>query len=333
MEQKTQSKNPYLRLGLIKNPFPSIPISLPFRDSPFCKEVFKTKIQYLEEFAFKVKNLSPQICLIVGERGCGKSAILKFLLKECQKLESTVSIYMTFGLTSGFAPLYRSALWWLGKDFIRNVCVSKASSHILPKYFLDFKLNPDKAYSRLIFIGDNIKFPILVELLNLIAEDKNIIIGIDSFDNIFSLLANNQKIDLIYGFNRLVFGIDGNVALFINARGNMLNWLKENRLELKYLGIDNRLIEPSSIFINKLQLDQAYTLVSYYIKTNRLLSFIDKDEMFPFTHDAIELIYYKSRGNIRNFLLLCHDILNYSLYKSSSIINVDTVSKYLVHVR
>ena len=222
MKQKYQLENSYLRFGLLGNPFPSIPVSSPFLDTPFYEKIFETEIRYLKRFVFKIETFSPQICIIMGERGCGKSAILKFFLKKCRELDSFVSVYMSFGLTAGFAPLYRSALWWLGKDLIQHVCTSKTSDHILPKYFSDFEWNPDLAYSNLIFIGDNIKFPILVELLNLIAEDKNVIIGIDGFDNIFPFLTYNQRIDWLYGFSRLIDGINGNVALLINARRDLL---------------------------------------------------------------------------------------------------------------
>lgn len=328
MKQSAEAKSPYLKYGLIRNPFPSIPITPIWSYSPFYEKIFENELRRLEEFALKLRNRNPQVVFIVGNRGCGKSAFLKFFLKNCQKHKSVTSVFMKFGLTDAFAPLYRSTLWWLGINSLHEVCVTKSQKHGLPKYFADFKRDPNSAYVNLLFMGDNLKFPVLVELLNLFAEDTDIIIGIDGFDNIFQLLTNYQRTDLLYGFNRLMEGIDGNVTLLMNARNNLLVWLKENQIYLESLGVHTTLIDPIIISVPNLTLDQAYIIVSSFLKEYRIYDFT-KNELFPFTKETLGWIYKESEGNLRKLLLLCRDLLSFALSLNYPRVEEEVITKYV----
>jgi len=332
MKQNAEVKSPYLRYGLIRNPFPSIPITSAWSNSPFYEKIFENEIRQLREITLKLRTRSPQVNFIVGDRGCGKSALLKFFLKKCRKNNSVTSVYMKFGLTAAFAPLYKSSLWWLGVDSLRKVCITKSLTRRLPKHFSDFKWNPDLAYRNLLFIGDNLKFPVFVELLNLFAEDTDIIIGIDGFDNVFPLLTNYQRMDLLYGFSRLIEGIDGSVALLLNARKNLLVWLKENKSNLEFLGIHRRLIDPIILSVPNLTLNQAYIIVSSFIQEYRIHDF-SKDVLFPFSKETLIRLYRQSGGNLRKFLLLCHDLLSFALSFNYPSIKEETVSKFLTLYR
>jgi len=328
MKSKGRNENPYRKYGLSRNPFPSIPIASIWSKSPFFKEIFKNEISYLKKMITKSQTHNPQITYILGERGCGKSALLNFFLKECRRKTDIVTpIFMKFGFNSSFAPLYRSAVWWMGKDFIHKIC-TKSSRQTLSEYLSAFHWNPSQAYMNLVLLADNVKFPVIVEILNLIAERSKILIGIDGFDNVFPFLSNNQRIDLFYGFSRLIDGVDGDLTLFFVFRQNIMRWIQDYRVDLEFLGVQTELIEPHVLFLKKLTLENAFTLVSNFIKKYRISDYFE-DELFPFTSRTLKLVHKASEGNIRKFLLLCRDVLSFSISLNSPKIDEKTVKKYI----
>jgi hypothetical protein len=325
----TNSVNLYSKYGLIKNPFPSIPIHSPWQYTPFFKEIFKNELSLMNEQLHRTNEQNRRTNLIIGERGCGKSALLNYFLKNCSKVSEVTSIYMSFGYTAGFAPLYRSALWWLGKDSIYTICNKTSRFQIISQNFEDFEWNSDKVFTNLLFVGDNIKFSILVDLLNLIAEENDLVIGIDGFDNIFNNLTINQKIDLLYGFSKLIESVKGNVNLFLTARVDLLRWMNENKSTLELVGVNAKIIEPNAIYLQRFSISKAYTLILNFLNQYRILDSYRENKLFPFTDEAFGAIYKASRGNLREFLILCRDVLQFSASHNYSDIGGETISKFL----
>ncbi len=326
---KKSRPNPYLKYNLIRNPFPAIPITSTWSDQPFFKQIFQEELLYLEKTIKNQLNKNLKILYILGERGCGKSALLKFFLREvCSSFKKLTPIYAKLGSSHSFTPLYNSAISWLGNDFIHKLCLRRFSRGILHGRFSDFIWDPSRAYVNLIFEGDRAKFPVFIMLLNMIRDDSKVLLGIDGLDNIFDGLSQMQRIDIIYGFNRLIDGVGEDIILFLTINNHILRWLKINRVTLESLNIRSLFSEPEVLLIKRLNLAKARELIIQFLKMYRIRdSFMD--ELFPFTENAIRLIHEASEGNIRKFLIFCRDLLSFSIAMNYNRIDENIAYEYL----
>jgi hypothetical protein len=321
--------NPYLKYNLTRNPFPAIPITSTWSDQPFFKQIFQEELSYLEKIIKNQLNENLKIFYILGERGCGKSALLKFFLRKvCSSLKELTPIYAKFGSSHSFAPLYNSAISWLGNDFIQKLCIRKFSRGILHGRFSDFIWHPSRAYVNLLFEGDRAKFPVFIMLLNMIRDDSKVLLGIDGLDNTFEDLSQMQRIDIIYGFNRLIDGVSEDIILFLTINSHILRWLKINQMTLESLNIRPLFIEPEVLSVKRLNLTKACELIIQFLKMYRIRDSF-KDELFPFTEKAIRLIHEASEGNMRKFLIFCRDLLGFSIGMNYNRIDKNVAYEYL----
>ena len=327
---RQRSPSVYGKYGLTRNPFPSIPITSTWSEQPFLRKIFQKEILRLRGITRRSLSENLEIVYLLGSGGSGKSALLKFFLGQvCPNFRTLTPIYMKCGSSNSFAPLYRSAISWLGKDFIESLCFNKFSRGSLSGLFSDFILNPSLAYMNLLFVGDRTKFPIFVTLLNMIRdEDSKILLGIDGLENVFENFSQMQKIDIFYGFNRLIDGVDEDILLFLTLNRDIFRWLQINQMDLELLNVRPLFREAELLLIEKLSVMKASDLVAFYLKKGRVRNH-PEDELFPFTEKAIRLIHEASEGNIRRFLIFCHDLLSFSVGRNCDRINENVVSSYL----
>jgi len=325
-------ENKYSKYGLYRNPFPSIPIETAWSKSHFFfEEIFEKEINRLRFYLNRLRKDKTKVIYLIGETGSGKSSVIIHFLNEISTSKSLDldTVYMDFWFSSAFYPLYWSALWWFGKDYVWQLCKKAFRKW---RYRLGILencsfLSPSEAFSKLFFVGDNIKFPVLVEMLSLASENCDLIIGVDGFNNIYSHISDLHKIDLLYGLSRLIEGISGNTLIMLAMPPEIENWITVNRNKLVAVGVSEEFIEPDMIYVSKINSEKACNLVAGYLDIYRTPNF-SSNKLFPFTKEGIELICKQSRSNLRNFLLNCHDILTFALQHDYDIIREEVVLNY-----
>lgn len=170
---------------------------------------------------------------------------------------------------------------------------------------------------------------ILQNIINFIIIQKEmfLVILIDEFEFFTSLpnIARNRFADDLREF------IDVNkkkIFLIIASTPSGIHFIKEN-----YTALERRLFTNMQD-LGQFETDDVKELIILYLKNARIdesmnTDNIIKDELFPFTDDAIIEIYEKTKGNIAAILVSCRQLISKLQQSNEAIIDQNFIKKYL----
>ena len=87
------------------------------------------------------------------------------------------------------------------------------------------------------------------------------------------------------------------------------------------------------VILRPLTKDEAYMFITSYLSHQRTqYDHDDINAIYPFTEDAIELIYRASEGNVRRLLMICNQAIDAGLNRGCPILNADVLRRILPDV-
>jgi hypothetical protein len=350
----------YQNFQLLYNPFPPIPIFSFYEvTSPLSSiTIFPDELEIIKKFLYKAAQMQKSsIIFIEGTSGVGKSHFLGQIATIYQHDARLFPIFCQIYTGGGFSDITDRALQWLGLEgytklilsFLEAAGISALeifNSHpyvvfnmliptfqqvfglhdrkVLEKILRPF-LNLDTGYSDLFKTSHKYKNLILVTLIHLIwrSLDKKTLLIIDNLENRWPYFTSLNKEYFLT-----------NLRAFIRStRGKAIVLMSDNGLVGHY--IEHRLKDhmAEKIFIEhvklpRLNVENAVKLVSELLRGAR-----DENskvhELYPFNEEILEYLYIISEQNTRDFLLLCHDVIEELVRLGSTIITINTIRELL----
>jgi len=196
------SRLDYRALGLIRNPFESIPVFSELQPVPF-NNYLRHHVRRLYSLINNTTSMRPACVYLIGPSGCGKSAILRAFSQIPDKRKSILPIYTRFPLAGGimafFNELFRRLpipLLELIFSCVRDDYRRRISTHIGWKLF-SAGLCRDLWKSRdAVKISPQYAIKSIVDLFSILLDGtgrKRIALILDEFEHAWARFTGPQK--------------------------------------------------------------------------------------------------------------------------------------------
>lgn len=351
----------YQKFQLSNNPFLPIPIFSIYDIMPFSSSfiIFSEELEIIKKFIFEAaKARESAIIFVEGVSGIGKSHFLGQIAMIYQHNHPVFPIFCQIYTGGGFSDITDRALQWLGLEgythlmlsFLKTAGISALEifnkhpyeifSKLIPVFQQVFDLhdtkvlerilrpflNLDQGYSDLFKTSHKYKNLILVTLIHLIWRSlgQKTLLIIDNLENRWPYFTSLNKEHFLINFRIFIRSTYGKVIVLMSDNGLIGRYIEKKLEEYDLAG--ELLIKH--VKLSGLTLKKAKRLVFELLQEARNKN-SGHHELYPFSEEVLEYLYRVSGQNTRNFLLLCHDVLEELVRSSDANITIDTISKLL----
>lgn len=349
----------YRKFQLSYNPFSPIPIFSIYDVMPFSSSfiIFPEELERIKKFIYEAtKTHESAIIFVEGTHGIGKSHFLGQVAMVYQHDPNLYPIFCQIYTGGGFSDITDRALQWLGLEGYTHLMLSflKAAgisaleifnrhpyevfNKLIPVFqevfglydtkVLERILRPflhlDKGYSDLFKTSHKYKNLILVTLIDLIWRSlgQKTLLVIDNLENRWPYFTSLNKEHLLINLRNFITSTYGKVILLMSDNGS-IGYYIEQRLE-EYNMVEELFVRH--VRLSGLTFEKAKRLVIELLQKARSDD-STCHELYPFSEEALEYLYEVSGQNTRNFLLLCHDVLEELVRLGATNITIDNVRK------
>lgn len=336
----------YNSLNLRCNPFPSIPLCNYNEESTFFLDTLEPDIERLFNMTLQIiesKKPYPHI-FIDSMLGIGKSTLLLNFCRYINNMKTSDSfaIYTIYPPSWGIYKLYQYSLNWIGfEKFVKAYTFGKKhfyeTRNLVDEYFLSktgyFQREPYHALSSLLHTRAShaigLMMASLVELLRISCNHKYTILAIDNIEHVWKYLSSYRKsvfMNLLYHF---LSTTEGNCIIVMPAVP-IMKWYFEDW----YPEISHFAISLGEHHFNLHSHTKAYAskVIKNYLSKGRLYT-KGKEDMSPFTNEAVDRIITSNAGIISGILLDAFNLLELALNKGKKVIDFRFVRKYYSRFR
>ena len=195
----------YQRLGLKRNPFPSIPMYSDYEDYFFSEAYVKREFKVLRKLIVKnCQSKSSRIAIYVfGNCGCGKSTLFKNFVRVFASNRYFLPIYCRFPFYGGLKSLYQEVIKRVDSRILRKLTVMVRDKYPLwpPSYFLRKARNAswyqtDWEMIRALRISAYYAteaFPDLVSNLSWVSKREKVVLFLDDLEHAWLRFTGVQR--------------------------------------------------------------------------------------------------------------------------------------------
>jgi len=351
----------YQIFQLSYNPFPPIPIFTFYDVTPLFSSItlFPEELEIIRGLLYKAaQKQEPSIIFVEGTSGVGKSHFLGQIATIYQHDSHLFPIFCQIYTGGGFSDITDRALQWLGLEgytrlmlsFLETAGISALeifNSHpyvvfnmlipifqqvfglhnrkVLERILRPF-LNLDTGYSDLFKTSHKYKNLILVTLIHLIwrSLNKKTLLIIDNLENRWPYFTSLNKEYFLINLRAFIRSTHGKAVMLLSDNGSIGHYI-EHKLK-DHTTTDEMFV--GHVKLSRLNVEKAIKLVSELLNGARGKN-SKVCELYPFNREIIEYLYMKSGQNTRNFLLLCHDVLEELVRLGSTTITIETVRELI----
>jgi len=350
----------YQIFQLSYNPFPPIPIFTFYDVTPLFSSItlFPEELEIIRGLLYKAaQKQEPSIIFVEGTSGVGKSHFLGQIATIYQHDSRLFPLFCQIYTGGGFSDITDRALQWLGLEgytrlmlsFLETTGISALeifNSHpyvvfnmlipifqqvfglhdrkVLERILRPF-LNLDTGYSDLFKTSHKYKNLILVTLIHLIwrSLNKRTLLIIDNLENRWPYFTSLNKEYFLINLRAFVRSTRGRAVVLMSDNGSIRHYIKR-----KLRDYTNNEVFVEHVKLSRLSVEKAVKLVSELLNGARNKSGC-LHELSPFNEEIVEYLYMISGQNTRDFLLLCHDVLEELVRLGSTTITIGAIRELL----